>query len=139
MSFCRARRDNKLSKFIGPRRVVGGNSVSSFRPIVCLWKQTQRVLCRTHPAWRTRNSIPPVSQKLRFGVNQPRFGDYELGSLSNPRRTQRPKPGLKFQARMKISSAPPTKAPFVENSEGQDLIFQARLKFSSETENFKQD
>ena len=47
---------------------------------------------------------------------------------------------FKFQARMKISCEPITKAfCFVGNSEGQDCEFQARLKFSSETENFKRD
>ena len=46
--------------------------------------------------------------------------------------------GWHFQARLKISSEPPTKPLcFVGNSQGQDWKFQARLKFSSDIENFK--
>ena len=45
-----------------------------------------------------------------------------------------------FQARLKISSKPPTKPHiFVGNSQGQDWKFQARLKFSSEIEHFKRN
>ena len=39
-------------------------------------------------------------------------------------------PGLKFQARLKFSRKPPTKALFVGNSEGRET----RFKFASENE-----
>ena len=48
---------------------------------------------------------------------------------------------LKFSSEIEVfqASHPPNPYFFVENSEGQDRKFRARLKFSGETETFKRD